>query len=158
MVKNGPSASTSAALSSAFGGPHHQQVLVLLAGLGVDGVMAGRALQHEAARLGLLPDQVRRSVTPRRTELDLRQGPADRVDVGDLGPAAHVSTSPPVRRSPRAQSAAGIGRLPTACTSPSRSAPAPVPTTTAFLPAISSPGGSEPSAGVIGPSFSRSPA
>src|SRR5207342_1501204 len=100
----------------------------------------------EAARLGLLPDQVRRSVTPRRTELDLRQGPADRVDVGDPCPAAHSSTSPPVSRRPRAQSAAGIGRLPTACTSPRRSAPAPAPTTTALLPATSSPGGSWPSA------------
>ena len=68
------------------------------------------------------------------------------------------STSPPVSRRPRAQSAAGIGRLPTACTSPSRRATVPVPTTTAFLPATISPGGSWPSAGSSGPSLSRSPA
>ena len=94
-------------------GADHQQVLVLLAGLGVDRVVARRAGEHEAARLGVLLDEVRRAVAPRGAELDLGQRPADRVDVGDRRLPAHSSTSPPPRRSPRAQSAAGIGRLPT---------------------------------------------
>ena len=150
MVKNGPSASTSAALSSALGGADHQEVLVLLAGLGVDGVVPRRAREHEAARLGLLLDQVRRPVAPRRTELHLRQRAADRVDVGR--PCArrltdqHLAAGRAAARAPSRRPASG------ACPRPARRRAAARPCRCRprrpSCPATISPGGSAPSAGV----------
>src|SRR5690606_21827748 len=68
--------------------------------------------------------------------------------------AVHCSPrlEPGARRAPRAQSAAAIALLPTGCTSPSTTAPPPVPTSTASLRTSSSPGARcESSLGRTGP-------
>jgi hypothetical protein len=73
---------------------------------------------------------------------------------------AHTSRSPLSRRTPRAQSAAGIRFFPTGWTSPSRTGTVPVPTCTASLATASSPGfsGSPSGSTSTGPSLMRCPA
>src|SRR5699024_9238635 len=65
---------------------------------------------------------------------------AVRAAVHARSAASRPHRSPGSGRAPRAQSAAGIGRLPAGCTVLSRTGPEPVPTSTSRLPAAISPG------------------
>ena len=119
----------------------------------------------------LAADLVRRPVAPARSPSSTSgQATADLVDVvgarpghgpdGIAQPASPSPNGPRVSsRTPRAQSAAAICFLPNALTSPSRTGPVPVPTSTAFLVDLElarAPAGRRRRR-VTGPSLIRSP-